>query len=146
MFPLISHPSSRPLRLAGLAAIAALACARPVAAADLDAYYGVSAPRVPVAPVEVEFPPPPPVRLRPPPVPYAERAEVVEEREVCRVFVRPRIDPDGHEVLHRVRVCDEGVVEAPRRAWVGTPSAPGFGPRGPVPPRAIDPDLDGEPG
>jgi hypothetical protein len=84
--------------------------------------------------------------MRPPPVPYAVRAEVVEEREVCRVFMKPRIDPDGREVLHRVRVCDEGAVEPPRRAWVGAPPVPGFGPRGPVPPRAIDPDFDGEPG
>jgi hypothetical protein len=144
MFRNLPHSSPRPFRLSALAALAALAGASPVRAANLDAYYGLGPPRAP-ARVEVELPPPP-VRLRPPPVPYATRTDVVEEREVCRVFMRPRIDVDGREVLHRVRVCDEGVVEAPRRAWVGSPPQPGFGPRGPVPPRAIDPDLDDEPG
>lgn len=141
------HPSTPALRIAGLAMLSALACVSPVRAADLDAYYGLAAPnRVPPARVEVELPPPAPIRLRPPPAPYEVRSEVVEEREACRVFVRPRIDPDGREVMHRVRVCDEGVGAPPRRAWVGTSPGPGYDPRGPVPPRAIDPDLDGEPG
>ena len=83
------------------------------------------------------------------PPPYAPPA-VVERRveadeSYCRVFHRRRIDPYGREVVHRVRVCDEGIV--PRsRAWAEAPRNYGYEPRydAPRPPRGVGREFEDE--
>ena len=79
-----------------------------------------------------------PVYARPGyPPPVVERRVEVDEG-YCRVFHRRRVDPDGREVVHRVRVCDEGIVP-PARAWAEGPRSYGHEPRydAPRPPRAV---------
>ncbi|TGE00705.1 hypothetical protein [Methylobacterium nonmethylotrophicum] len=88
-----------------LGALALLALAGPVAAADLDE----PPPRFEGRGDWRPAPPPPP--------------RYVEAPETCRVFVKRRIDPDDDEVVRRVRVCDEapgyrdGYRDGPRWGW-----------------------------
>ncbi|KTS37980.1 hypothetical protein NS228_13760 [Methylobacterium indicum] len=93
-----------------LATLALLALAGPVAAADLD---DDPPPRFEGRGEWRPTPPPPPEpprfesrgewRPAPPPPP-----RFAQGPGPCRVFVKRRIDPDGDEVVRRVRVCDEG--------------------------------------
>ncbi|GJD47461.1 hypothetical protein OPKNFCMD_0169 [Methylobacterium crusticola] len=53
---------------------------------------------------------------RPPP-----RFARPEPSETCRVFVKRRIDPDGEEVVRRVRVCDDGPAYREHGRWGGPP-------------------------
>ncbi|OAS22587.1 hypothetical protein [Methylobacterium platani] len=90
--------TGRPSRSLFLGALALLALAGPVAAADLDEYLpprfeGRGDWREPA-------PPPPPPR-------FVQGPEF-RGPGPCRVFVKRRIDPYGDEVVRRVRVCDEG--------------------------------------
>lgn len=73
-----------------LGALALLALAGPVTAADLDDY---PPPRF-ESRGEWRAPPPPPPRF-------------VQGPGPCRVFVKRRIDAYGDEVVRRVQVCDE---------------------------------------
>ncbi|AWB23363.1 hypothetical protein DA075_22720 [Methylobacterium currus] len=89
--PAMTVRPPRPTARLVLGALALLALAGPAAAADLDEdppprFEGRG---------EWRAPPPPPPRF-------------VHGPESCRVFVKRRIDPDGDEVVRRVRVCDEG--------------------------------------
>lgn len=158
---ILNKPAARAaLGLAGLALGAALASVGPVAAADLEEAY-LAPPSPPRVRYEVALPPPPPkvryeVALPPPPPRLAVRhapVAVVEGAETCRVFTKARLDPYGREVLHRVRVCDEGPLPRPRRVWAGPASVQDYlPPRAvPVPPRPVPlapaelyPDLDGD--
>jgi hypothetical protein len=75
--------------------------------------------------------------------PAAHRRAEVDEA-ACRVFHRRRVDPYGREVVRRVRVCEEGIVEAPPR-WAGRMPRYGYEPQiyeAPRPPRAVGPDWD----
>lgn len=151
---ILKEPAARAaLGRAGLALGAVLAAAGPVAAADLEEAYLAPPPPPRVryeAPVVLP-PPPPRVAVRALPVPPP--VEVVEGAETCRVFTKARLDPYGREVLHRVRICDEGPLPRPRRVWAGPATVEGYLPprSGPVPPRPVplapadfDPDLDGD--
>jgi hypothetical protein len=64
--------------------------------------------------------------------------EIARPTAVCRIRHERRIDPYGREVVHRVRICDEGVV-AMRRAG---PPVYGDGPYAGPPPRV----MPGHPG
>jgi hypothetical protein len=99
------------LALIGLAALAMSSSAR---AADLESGYAP----YPLAPdygrtIERE-------RIYSSPAPIDRRYEVVDER--CRIYHQRRVDPYGREVVHRVRVCDEGPVNAtPNRSFGSAP-------------------------
>jgi hypothetical protein len=85
-----------------------------------------------------------PVYARPAyPPPVVERR--VEIDDGCRVFHRRRIDPYGREVIRRVRVCEDTVVQRapePPPYWASRPPRYGedwdYAP--PRPPRAVAPD------
>jgi hypothetical protein len=86
-----------------------------------------------------------PVYARPYPPRVVERRVEVDDG-VCRVLHRRSIDPYGREVIRRVRVCDDAIVQrapAPPPYWASR--APrhgddwGYAPR---PPRAVAPDDD----
>ena len=64
--------------------------------------------------------------------------EIARPTAVCRIRHERRVDPYGREVVHRVRICDEGVV-AMRRAG---PPVYGDGPYAGPPPRV----MPGHPG
>jgi hypothetical protein len=55
------------------------------------------------------------------PAPSVDRRyDVVDER--CRTYHERRVDPYGREIVHRIRVCDEGPVNAmPNRAYGPAP-------------------------
>ncbi|MGE7417015.1 hypothetical protein [Methylobacterium tarhaniae] len=84
-----ARPSRSTTRLA-LGALALLALAGPVAAADFDE----DPPRFERRGDWRPAPPPPP--------------RFAQGPESCRTFVKRRIDADGDEVVRRVRVCDDG--------------------------------------
>lgn len=95
-----------------------------------------------------------PLRYEPPPYyggpvygrpPYAipEPRERWGNAEDCRMIYRRSFDPYGREIVRRLRVCDEGVVER-RRVWAGRPhydDTPDVY-RAPRPPRSIGPSYD----
>lgn len=77
------------------------------------------------------------------PPPVAERR--VEIDDGCRVFHRRRIDPYGREVIRRVRVCEDAVVQrAPPPYWASRAPRHGddWGYAPPRPPRPVVPDDD----
>jgi hypothetical protein len=104
-------------------------------ASDLYQPYGTYEPRGPYGPPPVVYGEP----RYPPPV-VDRRVEI--EGGGCRVVHRRHIDPYGREVVRRVRVCDEGVVEAHPR-WAERGPRYGYEPYvydAPRPPRAVRPD------
>lgn len=46
---------------------------------------------------------------------------------ICRVFHERRIDPYGREIIHRVRMCDDGPIYGAYGAPSGALLAPGYG-------------------
>ena len=139
--PHISLTAKTRLGLFGVAlAGALLSLAGSAQASDLDQPYGRYGPSrgyyeppVPRGPVYGE------PRYAPPAV--QRRVEVDEG--ACRVFHRRGIDPYGREVVRRVRVCDEGVVETSPR-WAARSPRYGYEPQiydAPRPRRAVSPDL-----
>lgn len=52
------------------------------------------------------------------PAPPIHRRVVVDDG-ICRIFHERRVDPYGREIIHRIRMCDEGPVDlSPNRAVV----------------------------
>jgi len=83
-----------------------------------------------------DFAPPlvgPPVVGPPAPGPYGYGAPAV----VCRFLLERRIDPYGREIVHRIRMCDDGPVYP---ALSGT-VVPEYG--YPPPPRYVEPVPSG---
>ncbi len=78
------------------------------------------------------------------PGPYRTSTPYAPPLERCRVFHQVRIDPYGREVLHRVRVCDERIVErAP--GWAAGPPRYGYAPQyydAPRPARNVGPEPE----
>jgi hypothetical protein len=73
------------------------------------------------------------------PYPYgaANEPRVYEREGVCRIILQRRIDPYGREIVHRVRMCDEGpVYVSPNPA--ATPPEYGY-----PPPRYYEPSPSG---
>jgi hypothetical protein len=104
-------------------------------------------PRYPPPPIvygEPGYPPPPAVyggpRYAPPPV--IDR-RVVVDNGACRIVQRRHVDPYGREVVRRVRVCDEGYVDA-RPRWAERAPPYGYDPYygAPRPPRAVPEPYD----
>jgi hypothetical protein len=49
----------------------------------------------------------------------------IEHNGVCRIFHERRVDRYGHEMIHRIRMCDEGpIYPAPR--WTAAPPEYGY--------------------
>ena len=135
--PQVSRMAKRQrLGLIGVALTAAsLNLAGAAQASDLYQPYGTYEPRGPYGPPPVVYGEP----RYPPPV-VDRRVEI--EGWGCRVVHRRHVDPYGREVVRRVRVCDEGVVEAHPR-WAGRVPRYGYEPYvydAPRPPRAVRPD------
>jgi hypothetical protein len=138
------------LGLIGVALTAAsLNLAGAAQAGDLYQPYGTYEPRGPYGPPPIVYGEPR-GPYGPPPVVYGEPRyppPVVDRRvEIegwgCRVVHRRHIDPYGREIVRRVRVCDEGMVEAYPR-WAGRAPRYGYEPYvydAPRPPRAVRPD------
>jgi hypothetical protein len=150
--PHVSRTAKQRLGIAAVALAALLSPAGAPRASDLYQPYGpppgVYAPPPVVGPPVVHAPPP---VVASPPVVYGEPRYVppVIDRRVevddggCRIIHRRRIDPYGREIVRRVRVCDEAVVE-PYRRWAGPAPRYGYDPYygAPRPPRAVRPDPD----
>jgi hypothetical protein len=152
--PQVSRTAKQRLGVAAAALAAAFfGLAGPAQAGDLYQPYGTYEPRGPYGPPPVVVPGPPAVvpgpvygepRYVPPPV--IERRVVIDE-PACRIVHRRHVDPWGREVIRRVRVCDEGVVERHPR-WATRDWRYGYDPYydAPRPPRAVRPgpydDLD----
>ena len=101
-------------------------------------------PPPPVVYGEPGYPPPSVVyggpRYAPPPV--VDR-RVVVDNGACRIVHRRHVDPYGREIVRRVRVCDEGYVEA-RPRWAERAPPYGYDPHygAPRPPRAVPGPYD----
>jgi hypothetical protein len=139
--PQVSRTAKQRLGLAGVALTAALLnLAGPAQASDLYQPYGTYEPRGPYGPPPVVYGEP----RYPPPV-IERRVEI--DNGACRIVHRRYIDPYGREVVRRVRICEEGVVEAYPR-WAARGPRYGYEPYydAPRPPRGVRPnpydDLD----
>ncbi len=73
----------------------------------------------------------------PAPYPAPNYAPMYERGGPCRIVLDRRIDPYGREVMHRMRVCDEGPVYPSAE---GPVAAPGYGY---PPPRFYEPQPSG---
>jgi hypothetical protein len=64
----------------------------------------------------------------------AVHGRVAIDNGPCRIVLKRRIDAWGRELVHRIRVCDEGLVYgAPNGPVYGAPNGPVYGaPNGPV--------------
>lgn len=124
-------PRSLSIRLALLAAVAALAGGA-AQAADLGEYGPppYARPYGPGFRDEGRFAPPPPLPDR----------RAYEAAPPCRVVLRPRFDAYGREIVHRIRICDEGVVGPAHGGWAPPPRRFEGGP-GPQPRPRFEPDL-----
>jgi hypothetical protein len=81
------------------------------------------------------------------PAPNYGPPPVYERSAPCRIVLDRRIDPYGREVVHRMRVCDEGPMYPPVAApvypsAVGPAVAPPYG-YPPPPPRYYEPQPSG---
>jgi hypothetical protein len=47
---------------------------------------------------------------------------------ICRILHQRRVDPYGREIIHRIRMCDEGPVY-PSPNWTAVPPEYGYQPR-----------------
>ena len=76
---------------------------------------------------------PPPVYgpAAPYPAPNVGVGPVYAPGGPCRIVLDRRVDPYGREVVHRLRVCDDGPVYAPAEGPVGPVVAPQYGYPGP---------------
>lgn len=89
----------------------------------------------------------------PAPYPAPNYGPVYERGGPCRIVLDRRVDPYGREVVHRMRVCDEGPVYPSAEGPVGAPEygypAPryryyepqpsGYDPYAPRPPAPVGP-------
>jgi hypothetical protein len=128
-------------RLFGIALAAAVLAPVPALhAADFD-YEDRSPPRGYYEPFGY---PRAPVYAEPRALPPAVERRVYVDEAPCRVFYRPRVDAYGREVVHRVRVCDEGAVHRPSyraaRGPIGDYEPWGYD--APRPPRGVGPDFE----
>lgn len=146
--PTVRLTATTHLALMGIAFGGALfASASPAAASDLEVPYRTYERRESYRPP----PPPDPVyverRYVPPP---PRRVEVEVDETACRIITRRRIDDWGREVVRRIRVCDDGVVE--RRPYGPPPPRYAEDYRryddrrydAPRPPRVVGPQFDDE--
>src|SRR5215831_16867510 len=79
---------------------------------------------------DLELPPygPGPYTAPAPYVPPAQYVEPIDRGGICRILLERRIDPYGREIVHRIRVCDEGPVYPgyPAPTWSAVPREYGY--------------------